>query len=593
MAREITYKIVVEDTEAKGKVRAFDTEVTSAAGGVSSATKAVQQYDTATASMARTQATATASATTYAKAQDLTKLSTVELDAVIAGHTTALSTSTVATESATAASGAYGSILFAQAEATTVATTATTGLVTQVTAGIAKFSLYGIAAQAVTSALVGWYEEHQKARLATETLAAKQDTINKALSLGAQKGIQYGDAIKYINEQDRHRIALNPDAAARAYVETLTKQAEASTRAAAEEDALTRGLADRGIVLNKDFDIQKLWNDTKEKATAATKKHDEAIRRWNDSIQQASERLRLTTYDLNRFGSALPNVESSLKGVDTEIHVLASRTLPNFGLTIYDIGQKGKKSFGDLTTAAQQMGKGLMDVLDGLPQVVASAFVNGNWASALMAVGSQAGSVIGRALGESLLGFMGTLGGPLGAALGSLLIPLGEQVVRFFKFLGGHMISDILNQVEDAIRRAKDIVNAANGGGSSGSGGTTRPDVPDSIPSSSSLPPWTRDFPLPSELPGFASGTGGRLLDFGAGTPVVLHGRERVVTEAEQSSNDGQVAGLLRAILLAVQQNRVTSVQVAGREILRANHTAYDHNEDGAMSELQQLLGAA
>ena len=33
--------------------------------------------------------------------------------------------------------------------------------------------------------------------------------------------------------------------------------------------------------------------------------------------------------------------------------------------------------------------------------------------------------------------------------------------------------------------------------------------------------------------PGFQHGTGGRFVDFGAGTPVVLHRRERVVTEAE------------------------------------------------------------
>lgn len=36
-----------------------------------------------------------------------------------------------------------------------------------------------------------------------------------------------------------------------------------------------------------------------------------------------------------------------------------------------------------------------------------------------------------------------------------------------------------------------------------------------------------------SKLQGFAEGTGGRFLDFGAGTHVILHGRERVMTEAE------------------------------------------------------------
>lgn len=41
----------------------------------------------------------------------------------------------------------------------------------------------------------------------------------------------------------------------------------------------------------------------------------------------------------------------------------------------------------------------------------------------------------------------------------------------------------------------------------------------------------------PTALPGFANGTGGRFLDFGMGTPVVLHGRERVVTEREAASS--------------------------------------------------------
>jgi len=38
-------------------------------------------------------------------------------------------------------------------------------------------------------------------------------------------------------------------------------------------------------------------------------------------------------------------------------------------------------------------------------------------------------------------------------------------------------------------------------------------------------------------LPGFRGGTEGRYLDFGAGTPVMLHGRERVMTEAEGRAN--------------------------------------------------------
>jgi hypothetical protein len=59
-------------------------------------------------------------------------------------------------------------------------------------------------------------------------------------------------------------------------------------------------------------------------------------------------------------------------------------------------------------------------------------------------------------------------------------------------------------------------------------------------------------------VPGFAGGTHGAYLDFGAGTPVMLHGRERVMTEAEGRGNGGTFVG-------------TTIVQVDGREIARAS----------------------
>lgn len=47
-----------------------------------------------------------------------------------------------------------------------------------------------------------------------------------------------------------------------------------------------------------------------------------------------------------------------------------------------------------------------------------------------------------------------------------------------------------------------------------------------------------------SDLPGFKSGTGGRYPDFGAGTPVMLHGRERVMPEAEGRAEARGLAAL-------------------------------------------------
>ena len=54
--------------------------------------------------------------------------------------------------------------------------------------------------------------------------------------------------------------------------------------------------------------------------------------------------------------------------------------------------------------------------------------------------------------------------------------------------------------------------------------------------------------PSSPDLPGFATGTGGRFLNFGSGTPVVLHGRERVSTAAEGQSEAGGIAAALAAM---------------------------------------------
>jgi hypothetical protein len=42
----------------------------------------------------------------------------------------------------------------------------------------------------------------------------------------------------------------------------------------------------------------------------------------------------------------------------------------------------------------------------------------------------------------------------------------------------------------------------------------------------------------------FASGTGGNYVDFGAGSPAILHGRERVMTEAEGRAESDRMSAL-------------------------------------------------
>jgi hypothetical protein len=55
---------------------------------------------------------------------------------------------------------------------------------------------------------------------------------------------------------------------------------------------------------------------------------------------------------------------------------------------------------------------------------------------------------------------------------------------------------------------------------------------------------------IPTE--GFATGTGGRYLNFGSGRNVRLHGRERVMTENEGQREDGRLHAVLSRIEVAL-----------------------------------------
>ena len=72
-----------------------------------------------------------------------------------------------------------------------------------------------------------------------------------------------------------------------------------------------------------------------------------------------------------------------------------------------------------------------------------------------------------------------------------------------------------------------------------------------------SLPGGRREAPEPGDIPGFAGGTGGRYLNFGAGTLAMLHGRERIMPEGEAAGGGG----------VAVIHNYV---MLDGREISRS-----------------------
>lgn len=55
----------------------------------------------------------------------------------------------------------------------------------------------------ITAATVKWYESTQEAELASQEAGAKQDVINRALQLGADKAIKYEAAIKFVADANR------------------------------------------------------------------------------------------------------------------------------------------------------------------------------------------------------------------------------------------------------------------------------------------------------------------------------------------------------------------------------------------------------
>jgi hypothetical protein len=230
---------------------------------------------------------------------------------------------------------------------------------------------------------------------------------------------------------------------------------KAGMDAAAEEDARREGLASLGIVEGQTIDVEKMMTEGRKKDEEATKKAADALERWNTGVRNASEHLRLTIFDLHRFGAIeLPNVESSLKGVDTETHNLASLDLPQLGISLYDVGQTGVKSFGDLRTTAQRFDDAIQQVGRDLPMMVADAIRSGDWERSLDHIGSQIGARLGAAIG-----------GPLGEAIGSLLPQIGQGIADFFGklFHTSGLADGLVSEVEDAVKRAKALIDGQKG----------------------------------------------------------------------------------------------------------------------------------
>lgn len=82
--------------------------------------------------------------------------------------------------------------------------------------------------------------------------------------------------------------------------------------------------------------------------------------------------------------------------------------------------------------------------------------------------------------------------------------------------------------------------------GSPGGGGDENGDEQNDAGTQSVRTPLS--FLDPESMPGFARGTGGRYLDFGSGTPAMLHGKERIITPLESQTAADALSGMVNAV---------------------------------------------
>lgn len=180
----------------------------------------------------------------------------------------------------------------------------------------------------------------------------------------------------------------------------------------------------------------------------------------------------------------------------------------------------------------------------------------------------------------------------------------------------GPEMKDINEQIRDVMIQIRDVIAEATGQTDKFKAAI------DKIPTEKTL-----DIDVTYDDPGFAGsgsgsgdgsgGAGGENDGFALGTPnldyvnfgrksmVPLHGMEAVVPQGSGSQlageiaaamgatggdTDGAILDALQAIELAVRAARQTSVQIDGRELVRAEHRVYD-NGGAPLSELKELVG--
>jgi hypothetical protein len=323
--------------------------------------------------------------------------------------------------------------------------------------------------------------------LASETAAAKQDTINRALREGAPEGIKYGQAVAFINEKYREMkpAADQASEAAQAWLKKLGESELAANKAKAADDLLTQGLADQGIVRGAGIDAANEYTAALKKSSDETKKHAEEQHKLADELLKVEHSLTEIPDALSKIGrsydeSKLGKIAGELARVEQTAHIAnfgfegMTDSLKNVGFEVAhtgaEIGFLDDKFIGPLQQHVLTLGEQMEEVFQRVPQTIANAFAGGGGIiGGIESIGSQITSILGKDLGEKLGktigGTLGKLGGPIGAAIGSLAGPLIDLIANIGgpskQELEGRKIEASFEQSFGGFQKMMDAVGAA------------------------------------------------------------------------------------------------------------------------------------
>ncbi len=207
--------------------------------------------------------------------------------------------------------------------------------------------------------------------LASETAAAKQDTINRAIAEGAPATIKYGEAIRFVNEQFERMKPEQDQAndAAQVWLKKLGDGILAANRAADADEKLTQGLAEQGIVRGAGIDAINEYTAAQKKATAEALRQSQTLDDTTTINATVETSFQDLTFKVDNFGSALDDANKSarayLSGSRDEIQAAADN---------WDNLTSSVNEFHDgITVAGDEIKTVMIPAFAKLPNVVAQA----------------------------------------------------------------------------------------------------------------------------------------------------------------------------------------------------------------------------